>query len=183
MVHIARSSRLVACLLLTPAVLVLLWSGTIAAQTASEYSVKAAFLYNAPKFVDWPPEDVATPVFTIGILGDDPFGADLDQLRNKTIKGKRIVIRRFTSIDNATDCQMVFVSASEQRRLVAVLSRLRGLPVLTVSDLGGFAVAGGILEISMDRNRLTFVVNNRQAKRQGLRISAQMLKLAREIVE
>ena len=154
-----------------------------AAQPASEYQIKAAFLYNAPKFVDWPPEAAAAQVFTIGVLGDDPFGPLLEQLANRTVKGKKIVVRRITSPDRAAECQLLFIAASEQRRLSTVLGRLRELPLLTVSDIDGFAFAGGMLELSMDRDRLTFIINNRQSKRQGFKISSQLLKLAQEIVE
>ncbi|MGE3551117.1 MAG: YfiR family protein, partial [Geobacter sp.] len=97
--------------------------------------------------------------------------------------GKKVIIRRLTSLERAAECQLLFIAASEQRRLQTVLGRLRELPLLTVSDIDGFAFAGGMLELTMDRNRLTFIANNRQAKRQGLKISSQMLKLAREIVE
>lgn len=155
----------------------------VAEQPPSEYGIKAAFLYNAPKFVDWPSEALSMPSFTIGVLGDDPFGPLLDQLVGRTIKGKKIVVRRITSLDRAAECQLLFIAASEQRRLAAVLGRLRELPLLTVSDIDGFAFAGGMLELTMERNRLTFIANNRQAKRQGLKMSSQMLKLAREIVE
>lgn len=151
--------------------------------SVDEDQVKAAFLYNAPKFVDWPPEALSSSSFIIGVLGDDPFGPWLDQLAGRTVKGKKVVVRRITSLDLAAECQLLFIAASEQRRLPTVLGRLRKMPLLTVSDIDGFAFAGGMLELSMERNRLAFIVNNRQAKRQGLKISSQMLKLAREIVE
>lgn len=154
-----------------------------AAQPASEYQIKAAFLYNAPKFVDWPPEAAAAQVFTIGVLGDDPFGPLLEQLANRTVKGKKVVVRRMTSLDRAVESDLLFIAASEQRRLTAILGRLRDLPVLTISDIDGFAYAGGMIELTMKRDRLSFTVNTRQAKRQGFRISSQLLKLAQEIVE
>ena len=153
------------------------------AQSASEYQIKAAFLYNAPKFVEWPAEALTSTSFTIGVLGDDPFGTLLDQLAGRTIKGKKVVIRRLASLERAAECQVLFIATSEQRRLQAVLVRLRELPLLTVSDIDGFAFAGGMLELSMDRDRLTFIINNRQSKRQGFKISSQLLKLAQEIVE
>ena len=78
---------------------------------------------------------------------------------------------------------MLFIADSEQRRLSAVLSMLRQVPTLTVSDIDGFARGGGMLEMVMDQSRLGFIANNRQARKQGLKISAQMLKLAREIIE
>jgi hypothetical protein len=177
--HISSSSIWLKLALL----LVVGCSAAVAVQTANEYQLKAAFLYNAPKFVDWPAAALSSGTFTIGVLGDDPFGPLLDQLTGRSIKGKQIVIRRITSPERASECQLLFIAASEQRRLPTVLGRLRDLPVLTVSDIDGFAFAGGMLELGMDRNRLTFIANNRQAKRQGLRISAQMLKLAREILE
>lgn len=178
-----RHSGISAWLHLTLLLLILACPAAAAQQTVGEYQAKAAFLYNAPKFVDWPPEALPSSSFIIGVLGDDPFGPLLDQLTGRTIKGKQVVVRRITSLDRAAECQLLFIAASEQRRLSAVLGRLRALPLLTVSDIDGFAFASGMLELTMERNRLTFIVNNRQAERQGLKISSQMLKLAREIVE
>ena len=178
-----HTRRLTAAVLLVLLLSCVGWPSNSTAETAGEYQLKAAFLYNAPKFVEWPAEALSSPAFTIGVLGDDPFGPLLDQLAGRSIKGKQIVIRRITSPERATECQLLFIAASEQRRLQAVLGRLRELPLLTVSDIDGFAFAGGMLELGMDRNRLTFIANIRQAKRQGLKISSQMLKLAREIVE
>lgn len=178
-----HTGRLLALLILSLMALGLCWPDTSLAQKPSEYQIKAAFLYNAPKFVDWPPQGLSSTNFTIGVLGDDPFGPLLEQLATRTVKGKKIVIKRVSSLDRAAESDLLFIAASEQRRLPAVLGRLRELPVLTISDITGFAYAGGMLELAMERGRLTFTVNNRQAKRQGLKISSQMLKLAREIVE
>lgn len=151
--------------------------------TVQEYQIKAAFLYNAAKFIEWPPESSASGSFVIGIIGDDPFGNVLDDLSSKTIRGKKIVIRRFSSLDKVRDCQLLFIPATERRRLSAVLSTSRDYAVLTVSDLDGFAKSGGMIEMAMDKGRLGFDVNNQQVRKQGLKISAQMLKLARTVLD
>lgn len=153
------------------------------ADANQEYKVKAAFLYNAAKFVDWPTDTMAGGSFAVCVLGDDPFGPLLDEFTTRPLKGKRVVVRRFNSLDKLRECQLVFITATERRRLGAVFGVLRDLPVLTVSDMDGFVRSGGMIEMSMDKGKLTFDVNHRQNRRQGLKISAQMLKLAREIVE
>ena len=165
------------------ALVLLGWPDTGRTRDIPEYQLKAAFLFNAAKFVDWPPEALSPEVFTIGVLGEDPFGPALDVLATRTIKGKKIVIRRVSSLDRVRDCQLLFIASSELRRLPAVLSTLRQVPALTISDIDGFASGGGMLEMVMDQGRLGFIANNRQARKQGLKISAQMLKLAREIIE
>lgn len=163
--------------------LMLLWGSCALGNTVQEYQIKAAFLYNAAKFIEWPPESNATGSFVIGVLGDDPFGPLLDELSTKTIRGKKIIIRRFSSLDKVRDCHLLFVPASERRRLSAVLSMGRGAAVLTVSDMDGFAKSGGMIEMVMDKGRLGFDVNNQQVRKQGIRISAQMLKLARTVLD
>src|ERR1700722_2656009 len=90
----------------------------------SEYQLKAAFLFNFAKFVDWPPGTFATAAspFTICILGRDPFGRDLDDsLRYKTIAYRSIVIRRCQSDSDARTCQILFVSRSESNRIPEIL--------------------------------------------------------------
>jgi YfiR/HmsC-like len=166
---------LVACFVLV------LWTGFALGNSVQEYQIKAAFLYNAAKFIEWPPESGTSGSFVIGVLGEDPFGSLLDDLSSKTIKGKKIIIKRFSSLDKVRECHMLFIPATERRRLSVVLSTSRDHAVLTVSDLDGFAKSGGMIELAMDKGRLGFDVNNHQIRKQGLKISAQMLKLARTV--
>ena len=165
--------------------LALLLSGLAgtAAGGPPEYQVKAAFLLNTIRFVEWPAGENTSADIVIGVLGEDPFGPYLDELAGRKIKGRKIVIRHFSSPDRAAGCQVLFIPDSERRRLQSLLGLLRGYSILTVSDSDGFVHMGGMIEIDLDKGHLVFDVNQRQLSLRGLKISSQMLKLARDIVE
>ena len=110
------------------------------AQESGEDAVKTAFLYNFAKFVDWPPESFkneASP-FVLGILGADPFGSTLETLKDKTVKGRKLIIRKLSRLENFEDCQALFISGSEKSNL-RTTSSLKNHNILTVSDLDRFA--------------------------------------------
>src|SRR5580658_1138661 len=103
----------------------------------SEYQIKAAFIYNFARFVDWPTQAFAdsTSPMTIGLLGENVFGDNLQQAINgKMIKGHPLQFKQFDSVPDATNCQVLFISASEKSHLSRILARLRGTCVLTVSE-------------------------------------------------
>ena len=170
-----------------PVLLLLLWTATAilpapASPVAStEYQVKAAFLYNFAKFVEWPPE--AFPdgrPFVIGILGQDSFGSALDEaVSGKTIRERKISVRRFSRLDEAADAHILFISDSEGEALPRILKRLGSAPVLTVSDLPRFAEQGGMVQLIMEQSRVRFAINVASVERAGLKPSSQLLKLAR----
>lgn len=170
-----------------PVLLLLLWAATAispapASPVAStEYQVKAAFLYNFAKFVEWPPE--ALPEgrpFVIGILGQDPFGSALDEAAaGRTIRERRIAVRRLSKLDEAADSHILFISESEGEALPRILKRLGSAPVLTVSDLPRFAEQGGMVQLVMEQSRVRFAINVASVERAGLKPSSQLLKLAR----
>jgi hypothetical protein len=148
----------------------------------SEYDVKAAFLYNFMKFVDWPPssfQDPSTPV-TLCIMGRDPFSPALEaQLTTKTIKERRVVVRHVDSIQQAQSCQVLFVSSSEAAGTPELLRSLHAKPVLTVGETAGFANQGGVIELSLDRDRVRFDVNAKAADTAGLKVSAKLMSVAK----
>jgi hypothetical protein len=147
----------------------------------SEYQLKAAFLFNFAKFIDWPPGTFATAAspFTICILGQDPFGHDLDDLlRYKTIVYRSIVVRRCQSDSDARACQILFISRSESRRISEILQGLRGANVLVVGESQGFAAGGGAIEFVLQENHVLFRINPDAASRAGLTISSKLLALA-----
>jgi YfiR/HmsC-like len=148
---------------------------------ASEYQLKAAFVYNFAKFIQWPPKTYAGPEspFSICILGSDPFGEVIDDtLRGKTVADHPVVVRRDKDPAAARQCQIVFVSASEKHRLPEILASLKGANVLVVGDVDGFAAAGGAIELTLQDNRVRFAINPDAADRSGLKISSQLLALA-----
>jgi len=170
--------------------LALFWVGALcsapreACAASSEYQVKAAFLYNFMKFVEWPGDGLSNPgTLTLGILGRDPFGDALDEVRDKTAKGRRVAVLHLRSIEEAKECDLLFVCASERGRLPQILRAVQNARVLTVADQEGFCQAGGIINLVFVNNRVGFEVNVAAATRVRLRVSSQLLKLARLVLE
>jgi hypothetical protein len=153
-----------------------------ASPVPTEYEVKAAFLYNFARFVEWPAEarGAADQPFVVGILGDDPFGATLDRtLLGKTLEGRPIVVRRMASLEQESHVNILFVGGSDKAELARVVRALSGTPVLTVGEMAGFAEHGGMIGFRTESQRVRFDINAEQASRAGLKISSQLLKLAR----
>ena len=149
------------------------------AQSLSEYQVKAAFIYNFAKFIDWP-EAPSQGAFVIGILGDDPFrGALQATVENRSVDGRPVVVRQVSSAEVARSFQILFVSASERERLPAILDSLKGSAVLTVGETEGYAKSGVVINFIVEDSRVRFEVNVDAAERANLKISSKMLSLAR----
>ncbi len=151
---------------------------------AREFQIKAVFLYNFAQFVDWPPEafaDAQAPL-VIGILGDDPFGASIDEaVRGEKVNNRPMEIRRFRDTDDFSKCHILFISQSEAGRLEEVLGKLRGRSILTVSDIEGFSKDGGIIRFVMENSKVRLRINLEASKQARLRISSKLLRPA-EIV-
>ena len=150
----------------------------------SEYDVKAAYLYKFTKFVEWPEAAFASAEapFVIGVIGRDPFAGALDRLiEGNTTGARRIEVRHFTANDSEAlrECQMIFVSASEQGRLGTILAAVQGRPVLVVGESEGFASAGGMLGFALRENRVGIEVNSAAARQGRLKISSQLLNIAK----
>lgn len=153
----------------------------VTAEAMSEYQLKAAFLVNFGKFIEWPePEFSSTTVpFVIGVVGDDPFGGDLDTaIQGKSIGAHPVVARRINSSDDMGGLELVFIGASEKPRLADILRRLNSSSAVTVSDIDRFCDAGGIIAFVVDNNRIRFEVNMDAAQKRNLKISSKLLSLA-----
>src|SRR5438128_8118343 len=144
--------------------------------SSREYNIKAAYLYNFIKYVDWPSYG---DTITIGVLGYDPFGTALAPLNGKMVKRRRLVIKHLDSVREAQQCQIIFVSSSEKQRLQEIFESLRSARVLTVGETQGFADGGGIINFIEENNKIRFEINADAARRTGLNISSELLKLAR----
>ena len=156
-------------------------SGLACAQTLSEYQVKAAFLYNFARFVDWP-EASAQNSFDVCILGENPFGEVLEAIvKNKVVGGRPVLVRRLQSGGQARSCKVLFVSASERTSVQSILESLAGSPVLTVGETPGFATQGGVINFIVQDEKVRFEVNVDAADRARLKISSKLLNLARII--
>jgi hypothetical protein len=152
------------------------------AQTSvtDEYQVKAAFLYNFAKFVDWPPGVLGSSgIIAICVLGQNPFGRMLeDTVSGKTVDGKSFVVRRVSDGKAAASCQILFVSSSERTRLGAILGELRTGHVLTVGESDGFIEEGGIVNLKLESGKIQIQININAAEQAGVRISSKLLSLA-----
>ena len=149
-------------------------------RTPTEYEIKALFLYEFGRFVEWPPspEGESDP-FPICVLGEDPFGVLLDEaLRNKSSAGHAVIARRILGISETGKCRILFISPSEDRRLPEILGDLEGKSILTVGEGVQFTRRGGIIGFLMQGNRVRFAINMEAAGRVGLRLSSQLLRLA-----
>jgi hypothetical protein len=159
--------------------------GSKAQEGVSEYEVKAAFLFNFAKFVDWPQEafaDERAPV-VICILGQNPFNGSLDRgVSGKTINGRSIVVKNLAQGEDPRSCHVLFVSSSEKKRLAQILVSLAGASVLTIGEADDFLGAGGVIKLVMENNRVRFDVNTAVAGQARLRISSKLLQLARTVI-
>ncbi len=155
------------------------------AQPQREYLMKAAFLFNFAKFVEWPAEafEGEDSVLILGVVGDDPFGAALQSLQGKTVKGRKLAVKRFESPLHLDRCHILFIPSSVQTTPQSVLESLQGWPVLTVGEKQHFAQMGGVINFVVRKNRLRFEINLDAGKRAGLVISSQLLKLADSVVD
>lgn len=147
----------------------------------TEYEVKAAFLYNFARFVEWPRESGHDPgaTFVIAILGHDPFGAVLDEtVAGKAVGGRPIEVRRVSRVDEAREAQIVFVAPSERPNTAAILKAIARPGVLTVGDTDGFASQGGAINFTLQARRVRFEINPAAAEQARLKMSSQLLKLA-----
>ena len=155
------------------------------AQAIDEYQLKGAFLFNFAKFVDWPAgtfKGLNDPI-TGCILGDSPFGRGFEQAVNgKVIESRRFVIRRASDVRQTAGCQILFVSASERKRLRAILDEIGGGGILTVGDTSGFAADGGVVNFALENGKVRIQINLDAAEHEGLRINARLLSMA-EIVK
>ena len=147
-----------------------------------EYEVKAAYLYNFAKLVDWPAP--ARGPLVIGVYGEDPFGGALHRaVDGKNIDGRPLVVQRLSRLDQLKGCHILFIGLSERRHWRAVLSAVQGEAVLTVGESEGFLDAGGKVNFTVEQNRVRFDINLQAAREAGLRISARVLHLARVVKE
>jgi hypothetical protein len=154
---------------------------------SSEYLIKAGFIFNFAKFVEWPQTTFAQPdsPIVIGILGTDPFGAIIDQIvQDKKIGGRGFVVKRLkwgADPKDLKECKILFVGASERIHIDELVQIVRGLPILTVGETPGFAERGGVIRLVLEDNRVRFEVNVDAAHQAGLTISSRLLTLARII--
>lgn len=161
--------------------LLIMTAAPVHAQAPTETAVKAAFLVKFANYVDWPPDRDDSGPFVLAILGSDPFGEMLDRmLIGKEVNGRKLIVRRFRSPEDAVkEAKILFISTSVGSELTEILRIAEQHAVLTVGDMERFAPRGGMVGFRAEGNRVRFDINVEQAGRAGLKVSSQLLKLAR----
>jgi hypothetical protein len=159
--------------------LLVLTAGSALAQSTGEYQLKAIFLFKFAQFVQWPPpafSDAKSPLI-IGVLGDDPFGSQLDEaVAGESADGRRLAIQRYQSVDEIKTCHILFVCSSEDERLDQILEQLKGRDVLTVGETDAFARRGGMIQFRFENSKLRLTVNLPATSAANLTISSKLLR-------
>jgi hypothetical protein len=151
------------------------------AQISRGDQIKAAFVYNFTKFIEWPSTSFTdvNAAFVIGVLGDSRMAAVLDEVvRNRKINGRPIIVRTVESAADAASTNVLFVSATESSRWTQVQAAIETRPVVTVGESPEFARGGGTINFLVEDDKLRFIINMTAAERSGVKISAQLQKLA-----
>jgi hypothetical protein len=147
----------------------------------TDYQVKATYLYNFGRFIEWPGKVAAAQgsSFTVCVLGQDPFGPSLDAtLAGETIGGKTVVAKRISSAEESGDCQILFLSLTDDSRLNKIIADLDKKAVLTVSDMSQFVKRGGMIQFVLEGKKVRFEVNLTATQHAGLTLSSELLKVA-----
>lgn len=162
--------------------LLIFWgvAGPVMAATFDEYAVKAAYLYNFAKFVEWPTGVFPDPYapLLICVVGDNPFGDALTAISGKWVESRPVAVRHLPTVVNLEQCHIVFIGRAEQGRFRSLLVRLAHSPILTVSDIDDFAQGGGMIGLVEADQRIRFAINLNAARQANLKLSSQLLKLA-----
>lgn len=150
-------------------------------QLVNENSVKAAFVFNAALYVTWPPPQ--NDVILVGILGKGPLEYEWKNLSGKILNNRKLKIFKSNDVEEMLECQIVFIEESSPKKLSRILSQLRQYPIVTIGDSPVFISSGGILNVVVTNNRISFAANQAQARTSGLEISSKLLKLATEVTK
>jgi len=151
-----------------------------AADALTEPQVKAAYIYNFAKFVQWPAEAHATPQapLVLCVAARDGLGGALAAIEGKPVQGRELRIRRAVKPDELKACHILFVPEAEERAAPELLRKAGGLPLLTIGEYDGFAAAGGGIGLVNRDERVQFEINPDAASRANLKVSSQLLRLA-----
>ncbi|MCP4546863.1 MAG: YfiR family protein [bacterium] len=145
----------------------------------TEYRLKAAFLYNFAKFIEWPEKGSDSGEFILGIYGEDPFGDALDStILGKTVKGHTLTVRYCSGLEEIKGCRILFAGSSELK----MIKELAGLPILLVGEDDKVIENGGIVEFFMEDQRIRFRIHAGRAEKAGLKISSKILRLATDVI-
>lgn len=152
--------------------------------SATEYAIKSALLFKLPRFI-YLPKLADDAALQLCVLGENPFGGALHKLAQTPIDGRQITVRQFADSQALEqlplDCHLLFVTRSETARLAGILQQLKQAPTVTISDIEGFAKAGGMVEMALNPSSgsaLNILINRKAAQAQHIDFNAQLLRLA-----
>jgi len=167
--------------MLSRLMILLLSSFPLAGGDRGEYEVKAAFLVNFTHFVEWPASPRAVP-FYLCVIGPDPFGDVLEKVvGNRTVNNSPIVIKRFPAAADGKSCDIAFVGDVDRETLLKLSRDLELGHVLTVGDSLKFAERYGVIGFIVENNRVNLVLNIGRANKHGLKISSQLMRVAKPV--
>jgi hypothetical protein len=151
---------------------------------AGEYDLKAAFVYQFVHFTEWPADafeddgDEPSPI-VVAVVGDDPFRGSLERaVRGKTVQGRPLVYVHFANANAVGQCHVMFVSASERQRIGQVAAAARQFRALTVGDVEEFTRDGGMIRFVTQNKKVRFEIRRKSVEAAGLRLRAQLLRVA-----
>jgi hypothetical protein len=156
----------------------------VQAQVSKEYQLKAVFVSNFTKFIEWTPNSFSddTAPIVIGVFADSRYTRELEKaVKNRKVNGRSIVVNEMRSIEQARGFQMLVFDAAPDARMKETLQALKDAPVLSIGESEAFAESDGILNFVREGDKLRFEINLDAAQRSGLKISAQFLKLAKKV--
>lgn len=168
-----------------------------------EYEIKAAFIYNFLKFIDWPEEKMTSngDQIIIGIIGNDPFGSTTDVFKGKSVEDRKLVVKKFDSrlqLQNSAEdnkekltkqteelrkCHLLFICPSEKKIVPELVEALAGYSVLTIGDNAEFIKSGGVINFFLEEKKVRFDINLTAAENAGLKIRSQLLRLAKNVLK
>jgi len=153
----------------------------VSSEALPEFRLKAAFLYNFVAFTEWPNDSEVT--MSLCVYGESPLGEEIEALSGRSVNGRHITIQRENQIENLKDCRVIFITRSAIHNLSHILDSIKDQPALTVSDSKGATAQGIMINMSIEKGKIVFEVNLAEARRVGLNISSQILRLAKEVYQ
>src|SRR5258706_7620521 len=172
------------CRLILLAVCAILSSEPLTSQSQglSEHEIKAGFLFNFTKFVEWPEgtfADASTPII-LGVVGENPFGNLLiETAAGKFVNGRPVVVRQFKDGQDLRSWNVLFITETDKKRMMETLGKLKGSQVLTVGEGSGFTQSGGMIALLVEGNRVRLEIDVQTAAEAHLKISAKVIAVAR----
>jgi hypothetical protein len=150
-----------------------------------EYEVKAAFLYNFSKFIEWPDKASSyySGSFNMCVFGEGPLANALESIQDETIGQKKLVMKHVNALQQAKNCHVLFIGSSEGENLEQIIRALKGMNILLVGDTEGYAQKGVLINFYIEQNKVRFEINVDAVKRSGLRISSKLLNLAKIVYD